>query len=105
MVLYALWVKFGVYLGLSINFEAVTACDVDVRLERKKVLDVCYAAVHPPPAGQAKERTDSLGKEKRPKNELITAYLSTVFHSSVRDSMKCGHHFTRNALGQKQIES
>ena len=37
MVLYALWVKFGVYLGLSINFEAVTACDVDVRLERKKV--------------------------------------------------------------------
>ena len=33
----------GVSLGLSMNFEAITACYVDVRLERKKeVLDAFY---------------------------------------------------------------
>ena len=38
----------GVSLGLSMNFEAVTARYVDVRLERKKeVLDAYHKAVHP----------------------------------------------------------
>lgn len=40
----------GASLGLSMNFEAVTARYVDVRLERKKeVLDAYHAAIHPAP--------------------------------------------------------
>lgn len=42
--------EIGASLGLSMNFEAVTARYVDVRLERKKeVLDTYHAAVHPQP--------------------------------------------------------
>lgn len=38
----------GISLGLSMNYEAVTARYVDVRLERKKeVLDAYHAAIHP----------------------------------------------------------
>ncbi len=47
----------GVSLGLSMNFEAVTARYVDVRLERKKeVLDAYHDAVgktEPPKAEKA----------------------------------------------------
>ena len=45
----------GASLGLSMNFEAVTARYVDVRLERKKeVLDAYHAAVHPQPKQERK---------------------------------------------------
>ena len=50
----------GVSLGLSMNFEAVTARYVDVRLERKKeVLDAYHDAVgkaDPPKAKEAEPK-------------------------------------------------
>ena len=46
----------GVSLGLSMNFEAVTARYVDVRLERKKeVLDAYHNALEKADPAQAKE--------------------------------------------------
>ncbi|WP_417103075.1 tyrosine-type recombinase/integrase, partial [Hominenteromicrobium sp.] len=46
----------GASLGLSMNFEAVTARYVDVRLERKKeVLDAYHGAVEKAAPAQAKE--------------------------------------------------
>ena len=32
------------------------------------------------------------------------AYLIAVFHGPAKVGMKCGHHFTENTLGQKQLE-
>lgn len=58
----------GASLGLSMNFEAVTARYVDVRLERKKeVLDAYHAAVHPAPRldRPKKERTAPAKKKDR----------------------------------------
>lgn len=65
----------GVSLGLSMNFEAVTARYVDVRHERKKeVLDAYHAAVHPKPK-QARQDTPSKEKgrqeNKRKSSELV----------------------------------
>ena len=53
-------------LGLSMNFEAVTARYVDVRLERKKeVLDAYHAAVHPAPMlDKAKQERTAPAKKK-----------------------------------------
>ncbi|MCC0683856.1 hypothetical protein KGF39_05615 [Clostridioides sp. ZZV14-6345] len=52
----------GASLGMSMNFEAVTARYVDVRLERKQeVLDAYHAAIHPKPK---QPRQDTPGKEK-----------------------------------------
>lgn len=46
-------------LGLSVNFDAVTARYVDVRLERKKeVLDAYHAAVFPQPSAEAVKPED-----------------------------------------------
>ena len=46
----------GASLGLSMNFEAVTARYVDVRLERKQeVLDAYHAAIHPKPKQAEKQ--------------------------------------------------
>ncbi|MDR1064742.1 MAG: hypothetical protein LBL25_00030, partial [Oscillospiraceae bacterium] len=56
----------GASLGLSMNFEAVTARYVDVRLERKKeVLDLYHAAVHAA-GGQTEKEAE---KSKPPKTK------------------------------------
>ena len=60
----------GASLGLSMNFEAVTARYVDVRLERKKeVLDAYHNAVEkaePPKAKEAEpKKAKGQGKEKK----------------------------------------
>lgn len=53
----------GASLGLSMNFEAVTARYVDVRLERKQeVLDAYHAAVHPKPK-QERQTTPKQDKQ------------------------------------------
>lgn len=59
----------GASLGMSMNFEAVTARYVDVRLERKKeVLDAYHAAIHPQPKQPDKQeprrQRASRGKQK-----------------------------------------
>jgi integrase len=57
--------QIGASLGLSMNFEAVTARYVDVRLERKKeVLDLYHAAVKAA-GGQTKKSTDKTEPKKR----------------------------------------
>lgn len=65
--------EIGSVLGLSMNFEAVTARYVDVRLERKKeVLDAYHAAVHPQPK-QARQTTPKQEKQtpKRKASEMM----------------------------------
>ncbi|MDR2783139.1 MAG: tyrosine-type recombinase/integrase [Treponema sp.] len=60
----------GASLGLSMNFEAVTARYVDVRLERKKeVLDLYHAAVHSA-VGQTEKRADKAEPKKRKGAEM-----------------------------------
>lgn len=65
----------GVSLGLSMNFEAVTARYVDVRLERKKeVLDAYHGALEKADPTQTKEMTakkeKSTAKKKHKEMEL-----------------------------------
>lgn len=65
----------GVSLGLSMNFEAVTARYVDVRLERKKeVLDAYHGAVKQADPAKAKEaepkKAKSAAKKKSSEIEL-----------------------------------
>lgn len=60
----------GASLGMSMNFESVTARYVDVRLERKKeVLDAYHAAIHPQPKQPEKQKPGqqkaSRGKQKK----------------------------------------
>ena len=58
----------GVSLGLSMNFEAVTARYVDVRLERKKeALDAYHSAVEKaePPKAKEAEPKKAKGKAKK----------------------------------------
>ncbi|MCQ5143827.1 hypothetical protein [Enterocloster bolteae] len=56
----------GASLGMSMNFESVTARYVDVRLERKQeVLDAYHAAIHPKPK-QTKQATPGKSKRKQP---------------------------------------
>ena len=59
----------GVSLGLSMNFEAVTARYVDVRLERKKeVLDAYHDAVgktEPPKAEKAEPKKQKAKQRKK----------------------------------------
>ena len=58
----------GVSLGLSMNFEAVTARYVDVRLERKKeVLDAYHSAVKQADPAKAKEAERRKPKPRRRK--------------------------------------
>ena len=53
----------GASLGLSMNFEAVTARYVDVRLERKKeVLDAYHSAVEKAAPEKPKEAEPKKGK-------------------------------------------
>lgn len=59
----------GVSLGLSMNFEAVTARYVDVRLERKQeVLNAYHKAVHPE-ARQAADQTKREPEKAAPKKQ------------------------------------
>ena len=63
----------GVSLGLSMNFEAVTARYVDVRLERKKeVLDAYHSAVKQadPPKEQKAEPKKSKSAAKKKSSDL-----------------------------------
>ena len=63
----------GVSLGLSMNFEAVTARYVDVRLERKKeVLDAYHSAVEKadPPKAKEAEPKKAKGKAKKKSTDL-----------------------------------
>ena len=63
----------GVLLGLSMNFEAVTARYVDVRLERKKeVLDAYHDAVGKadPPKAKEAEPKKAKGKAKKKSSDL-----------------------------------
>ena len=63
----------GVSLGLSMNFEAVTARYVDVRLERKKeVLDAYHGAVKQADPAKAKEAEPKKARnaEKKKSNEI-----------------------------------
>ena len=63
----------GVSLGLSMNFEAVTAHYVDVRLERKKeVLDAYHGAVKQADPAKAKEAEPKKARnaEKKKSNEI-----------------------------------
>ena len=63
----------GVSLGLSMNFEAVTARYVDVRLERKKeVLDADHNAVEKaePPKAKEAEPKKAKGKAKKKSTDL-----------------------------------
>ena len=63
----------GVSLGLSMNFEAVTARYVDVRLERKKeVLDAYHGAVKQVDPAKAKEAEPKKARnaEKKKSNEI-----------------------------------
>ena len=63
----------GVSLGLSMNFEAVTARYVDVRLERKKeVLDAYHNAVEKaePPKAKEAEPKKAKGKAKKKSTDL-----------------------------------
>jgi integrase len=60
----------GASLGLSMNFEAVTAWYVDVRLERKKeVLDLYHAAVQAA-GGQAEKGMEKAKPQKRKSVEM-----------------------------------
>lgn len=64
----------GASLGMSMNFEAVTARYVDVRLERKKeVLDAYHAAVHPQPKQPDKQKAgrQKASREKQKKGAEI----------------------------------
>ena len=62
----------GASLGLSMNFEAVTARYVDVRLERKKeVLDAYHSAVEKAAPEKPKEAEPKKGKTQR--NRPLTA--------------------------------
>ena len=55
--------NIGASLGLSMNFEAVTARYVDVRLERKKeVLDAYHSAVEKAAPEKPKEAEPKKGK-------------------------------------------
>lgn len=59
----------GVSLGLSMNFEAVTARYVDVRLERKQeVLNAYHKAVHPE-TRQAIDQTKRAPEKAVPKKQ------------------------------------
>ena len=63
----------GVSLGLSMNFEAVTARYVDVRLVRKKeVLDAYHGAVKQVDPAKAKEAEPKKARnaEKKKSNEI-----------------------------------
>lgn len=63
----------GVSLGLSMNFEAVTARYVDVRLERKKeVLDAYHDAVKQaaPPKEQKAEPKKAKSAAKKKSSDL-----------------------------------
>ncbi|MFQ9891799.1 MAG: hypothetical protein ACLRWH_01170 [Emergencia sp.] len=63
----------GVSLGLSMNFEAVTARYVDVRLERKKeVLDAYHGAVGKadPPKGKEAEPQKGKRSAKKKSSEI-----------------------------------
>ena len=63
----------GVSLGLSMNFEAVTARYVDVRLERKKeVLDAYHDAVGKadPPKAKEAEPKKAKGRAKKKSTDL-----------------------------------
>ena len=65
----------GVSLGLSMNFEAVTARYVDVRLERKKeVLDAYHNAL---------EKAD----------QFLPSKLSPVSYSSEYNQLHSGHAY------------
>lgn len=64
---------YGVSLGLSMNFEAVTARYVDVRLERKKeVLDAYHDAVGKadPPKAKEAEPKKAKGRAKKKSTDL-----------------------------------
>ena len=66
----------GASLGLSMNFEAVTARYVDVRLERKKeVLDAYHSAVEKaaPEKPKEAEKRKTGSKEKTQRNRPLTA--------------------------------
>ena len=63
----------GVSFGLSMNFEAVTARYVDVRLERKKeVLDAYHDAVGKadPPKAKEAEPKKAKGRAKKKSTDL-----------------------------------
>ncbi len=65
---WAILAGIGASLGLSMNFEAVTARYVDVRLERKKeVLDAYHAAVHPSPNRNGKPPRNRINRRLREK--------------------------------------
>ena len=58
----------GASLGMSMNFESVTARYVDVRLERKKeVLDAYHAAVHPQPTPPGKTESEKIKPKQKSK--------------------------------------
>lgn len=54
----------GMALGISTNFDAVTAQYVDVRLDRKKtVLEIYHKALHPQKETAAAEKPASAAKK------------------------------------------
>ncbi len=58
-------------LGISTNLEAVTACYVDVRLERKnEVLDTYHKAVHDTEKDAGTEKKAKAPKKKSRDMEL-----------------------------------
>lgn len=63
----------GASLGLSMNFEAVTARYVDVRLERKKeVIDAYHSALEKADPAAAKEATTKKqkGADKKKSSDI-----------------------------------
>lgn len=71
--------EIGASLGISMNFEAVTAWYVDVRLERKKeVLNSYYATIHPHPKQPDEQKGGALKgvtrtAEKKHRNRAVNS--------------------------------
>ena len=87
----------GASLGLSMNFEAVTARYVDVRLERKKeVLDAYHSAVEKAAPEKPKEAEPKKGKraakKKHSEIDLYPLYLFTALYNLLYARVEFGHH-------------
>lgn len=73
-------VGIDISLGLSMNFEAVTARYVDVRLERKKeVLDTYHGAVEKADQHRQKKQTRKKKKERQRKGTRKWSFDRLIF--------------------------
>lgn len=75
----------GVSLGLSMNFEAVTARYVDVRLERKKeVLDAYHGAVKQADPAKAEKAEPKIAKNAA-ERKILLFFIIYQIHTITRE--------------------